>query len=153
MERRYPRRPMVGVGALIFREERVMLVRRGREPAYGKWSLPGGLVEVGETLRGAIRREVLEEVGLEVTPKDVVAVLDRVLLDAESQIEYHYVLLDFLCECAPGEPLAASDVLDVAFVQLDRLQRYPLTEGTEEIIRRAVAAGDGRPFPVYDPAL
>ena len=153
MRRRYPEQPMVGVGAVIFRGDNVLLVQRGREPAYGKWSLPGGLVELGESLREAVRREVREEVGLEVVVKDIVAALDRVIFDDTGRIEYHYILLDFLCESAVGEPCAATDVTDCGFVALDALPGYLLTSGTEEIVRRALSRTQGIPFPIYDAHL
>ncbi len=151
MDRRYPEYPLVGVGAIIFRQDRVLLIQRGREPAYGKWSIPGGLVELGESLETAVRREVGEEVNLSVEVGDLVAALERVIRDEGKKIEYHYVLLDFLCESRAGDPSPASDVLDCLFVPLDDLGRYTLTQGTEKVIRRAFARMSGAQFPVYDP--
>ncbi len=154
MERRYPARPMVGVGAVIFRGTSVLLVRRGREPARGKWSVPGGLVEVGEKLHEAVSREVLEEVGLHVHVKSLVAVLDRIIPDSHSIIEYHYILLDFLCECKDeSPPVPATDALECTFVELDALPQYTLTTGTAEIIHRAFAQSKGAHLPVYLPDL
>lgn len=153
MRRRYPERPMVGVGAVIFRRDEVLLVRRGREPACGKWSLPGGLVELGESLEEAVRREVREEVGLEVTVRDLVVALDRVLRDADGRIEYHYILLDFLCEAKPGEPRPASDVTDCAFVALDGLGRYAMTDGMEKVVRKASLLCRDARSTVYDRLL
>jgi len=153
MKRRYPDRPLVGVGAIIFREDRALLVQRGREPAYGKWSVPGGLVELGESLQDAVRREVREEVGLEVKVRDLIAVLDRVIPDAEGRVEYHYILLDFLCESEEGEPVAGSDVLNCVFEPLAALDRYPLTEGTLQVIRQAIEHARGVHAPVYYPDL
>lgn len=153
MNRSYPDRPMVGVGAIIFWKESVLLVRRGRQPAYGKWSLPGGLVELGESLKEAVMREVREEVGLDVTVKDLAAALDRVILDEAGKIEYHYVLLDFICEYKGGEPMPASDALACAFVSLDDLPRYSMTRGTERVIRRAHAGTQVAFHPVYDSSL
>jgi ADP-ribose pyrophosphatase YjhB (NUDIX family) len=144
---------MVGVGAVIFRKERVLLVQRGREPAFGKWSLPGGLVELGESLEEAVRREVREEVGLKVVVRDMVAALDRVIFDDAGRIEYHYILLDFLCDWTSGEPCAATDVMDCAFVPLDLLPQYPMTSGTEQVIRRALGRMQGIHFPAYDARL
>lgn len=145
---------MVGVGAIVFREDRVLLARRGREPAFGKWSLPGGLVEIGESLRDAVRREVLEETGLQVRVKDLVAALDRVIPDHEGKIEYHYVLLDFLCEVEDGDPLPATDVTECAFIPLSQISARDLTEGTEQVIRRAYDRGQSIPLcPVYDADL
>lgn len=152
MSRRYPGSPMVGVGAIIFRDNNVLLVRRGKEPALGKWTIPGGLVELGESLEDAVKREVMEEVGLTVDVKDLVVVLDRVFPDSEGQIEYHYVLLDFLCDAGPQEPHPASDVSECIFVPIDRFFDYDLTEGTAEVIHRAVTRAPGS-FPVYDPHL
>jgi ADP-ribose pyrophosphatase YjhB (NUDIX family) len=137
MTRRYPDRPLTGVGAIILRQREVLLVKRGHAPSAGKWSIPGGLVELGESLDGAVCREVFEEVGLEVRTIDLVAALDRVILDAEGQIEYHYILLDFLCEIVSGSPGAGSDADECRFVPLDDLFRYDLTTGTEEVIRSA----------------
>lgn len=153
MNRRYPERPMVGVGAIIFREGRVLLVQRAREPAYGKWSIPGGLVEVGESLEEAVMREVREEVALEVKVKDLVVALDRVIPDENGRVEYHYILMDFLCEAAKGEPVAATDVMDCAFVSLDHLCKYDLTRGTEQVILRACSRNRGIHLPVYDAHL
>jgi ADP-ribose pyrophosphatase YjhB (NUDIX family) len=144
---------MVGVGAVILRDGHVLLVQRGREPAYGFWSLPGGLVEVGESLRAATRREVREEVGLEVEVGDVVAVLDRILYDVAGQLEYHYVLIDFVCTAAVGEPMPASDVLACAFVPVSAIQEYPLTRGTAQVIFRAVERMQGKHPAVYEHAL
>jgi 8-oxo-dGTP diphosphatase len=151
MNRRYPERPMVGVAAIIFRGDEVLLVQRGREPAYGQWSLPGGLVKVGEELHQAIRREVLEEVGLQVEVMDVVAVLDRILYDREGRIEYHYVLVDFLCGYAGGEPIPASDVLDCRFVPISLLSQIPLTRGTADVIASALETVQGVHPPIYGP--
>src|ERR1700757_1735689 len=97
MRREYPEAPLVGVGAVIIQENQVLLIQRGQEPLKGEWSLPGGALELGETLQQGIRREVLEETGLVVEPVAVVEVLDRISRDAEGRVQYHYVLVDFLC--------------------------------------------------------
>jgi 8-oxo-dGTP diphosphatase len=144
---------MVGVGAVILRDDQVLLVQRGREPGYGLWSLPGGLVELGESLHDAVRREVREEAGLDVEVGDVVAVLDRVILDARGQIEYHYVLIDLLCTSAHGNPSPASDALDCRFAPLDALQLYPMTRGTVDVIRQAAAKAQGKQPVIYDPGI
>jgi 8-oxo-dGTP diphosphatase len=135
MNRRYPERPCAGVGAIIFRGTEVLLVKRGRPPALGKWSIPGGLVELGESLEASVRREVLEEVGLEVKAIDLVAALDRVIFDPDGRIEYHYILLDFLCEVLAGQLNAGTDADECRFVPIEELYRYDLTRGTEEVIR------------------
>jgi 8-oxo-dGTP diphosphatase len=153
MSRRHPGSPMVGVGALIFRKDTVLLVQRGREPSLGKWTLPGGLVELGESLEEAVKREVMEEVGLQVVVGDLAVVLDRVFEDSKGRVEYHYVLLDFFCEAGLEEPHPASDVTACLFVPLEHLSDYSLTEGTEEVIRRAVMQVQQDSFPIYDPHL
>ena len=153
MKRRYPDRPLVGVGAIILRNDQVLLVQRGSEPSYGKWSVPGGLVELGESLQEAIMREVKEEVGLEVKVRDLVVALDRVIPDRDGRIEYHYILLDFLCECNTGEPAPASDVLDCAFVPIRSLPQYDLTRGTEKAVLQVYAKTQGVPTLTYDVSL
>src|SRR5215469_442558 len=126
--RRYPARPLLGVGALIFENEKLLIVERGKEPLKGYWSLPGGLVEVGETLKDGIRREVLEETGLEVEPFLLFEVFERITPDAEGKPEYHYVLIDYLCRPVGGRLQAASDVSDAKWVSRPDLGQYRLTE-------------------------
>ncbi len=153
MTRQYPSRPMVGVGATVLRGDQVLIVQRGRQPAYGLWSLPGGLVELGESLHEAIRREIREEASLETEVMDVVAVLDRVIPDVHGQVEYHYILIDFLCRCEMGEPLPGSDVLDCRFVSLADLPWYPLTSGTLAVVHKALGLAQGNRMQIYDRGL
>jgi 8-oxo-dGTP diphosphatase len=136
--RRYPERPIVGVSAIVEDGGRVLLVERGREPAKGVWSLPGGAVEKGETLKDAIRREVREETGLEVEPVAVAEVLERIQPDASGRIEYHYVLIDYLCKVTGGELRAASDASRALWVPRGELAAYYMTEGTLDVIERAL---------------
>uniref|UniRef100_A0A7V4LC76 NUDIX domain-containing protein n=1 Tax=Desulfobacca acetoxidans TaxID=60893 RepID=A0A7V4LC76_9BACT len=138
MKRHYPEQPLVGVGAVIFRGEEVLLVRRGQEPQKGAWSLPGGLVEVGESLTGALHREVLEETGLRVTILGLTAVLERIYRDPEGGVPYHYILVDFACDYAGGELTPASDITGARFVSLAELDGLELPEFTAQVIRRAV---------------
>jgi ADP-ribose pyrophosphatase YjhB (NUDIX family) len=137
MKRRYPDQPLVGVGAVIFRGEEVLLVRRGQEPAQGDWSLPGGLVELGETLTAAIHRELAEETGLRVRILGIAAVLERLFPDAAGKIAYHYVLIDYLCEYLEGELKPGSDITAARFVALADLDRFALPQFTLKVIRRA----------------
>jgi 8-oxo-dGTP diphosphatase len=137
MKRNYPDQPIVGVGAAVFRDDAILLVRRGKEPAYGEWSLPGGAVELGETLVEALRRELREETGVEVEILGLSACLERIFPDEAGKISYHYVLLDFLCRYVGGEPRAGSDVLEVCFSPLSRLEDFQLTSLAREVIRRA----------------
>lgn len=137
LKRHYPEQPLVGVAAVIFRGEEVLLVRRGQEPAQGAWSLPGGLVELGETLAQALVREVAEETGVEVRLNGVTAVLDRIYRDPQGGIPYHYVLVDYLCDYAGGTPRPASDAAAVRFVPLSELEQLDLPSFTLQVIERA----------------
>jgi mutator protein MutT len=127
------------VGALIFENGRILLVERGQEPLKGFWSIPGGIVETGEKLEEGIRREVLEETGLDVEPYSMFEIFERIIPDAEGKPEYHYVLIDYLCRRMSGEPAAASDVSRVAWVSEHELAGYRITEGTLGVIERAFA--------------
>jgi 8-oxo-dGTP diphosphatase len=127
------------VGALIFADGEILLVERANEPLKGFWSLPGGLLELGEKLDSAIRREVLEETGLEVEPLSVFEIFERIMPDAEGRPEYHYVLIDYLCRVVGGRLQAASDVSRAAWVPQRKLCEYRLTEGTLAVIERAFA--------------
>lgn len=128
------------MGALIFRRGRVLLVERGREPLKGCWSLPGGVLETGETLEDGIRREVREETGLEVKVSRLFEVFERIMPDAQDRSEYHYVLLDYLCRPRGGTLVAGDDVSRVEWVAEGDLGKYRITEGTEAVIRRAFRA-------------
>ena len=135
--RRYPERPIIGVGALILNRGRILLVKRGNKPLKGYWSLPGGVVEAGETLDHAIRREVLEETGLQVEPLGVLEIFERIIEDAKGVAEYHYVLIDYVCRVIAGTPCAGDDVSRVAWVKQSSLADYRITEGTVPVIEKA----------------
>ncbi len=149
MPREYPERPIVGVAAVIIENDQVILVRRGQAPAYGEWSLPGGAVELGETLEEALVREVEEEIGLEVEVVDLVAVLERIFLDKEQQVQFHYVLTDFLCRRITGKLRASSDALSCAQVPLSSLANYRLSRETREVISRAYQRFNGGSPAIY----
>jgi ADP-ribose pyrophosphatase YjhB (NUDIX family) len=138
--RRYPARPVLGVGALLFRRGRVLLIERGKEPLLGYWSLPGGVVETGESLEQAVIREMREETGLDVKPSYLLEVFERVMLDNEGKAEYHYVLVDFVCRWRGGTAQASDDAQRVAWVPVQNLGQLLLTEGTRTVIERAYAA-------------
>jgi 8-oxo-dGTP diphosphatase len=137
IKRHYPAQPVVGVGAVVFRGNEVLLVRRGQEPARGSWSLPGGLVELGETLAAAINRELAEETGLAVTLLGISAVAERIFPDSDGRIAYHYVLVDYLCDYLGGELSPGSDITAARFVALGDLHGLELPEFTADVIRRA----------------
>jgi len=129
----------LGVGALIFENGRILLVERGKDPLKGWWSLPGGIVETGEKLADAMRREVREETGLEVEPLSMFEIFERVIPDGAGRPEYHYVLIDYLCKVVGGTLEAASDVSRAAWVSRPELSDYRLTEGTVAVVERAFA--------------
>lgn len=135
--RRYPAHPLLGVGALIFRRDSILLVERGREPLKGYWSLPGGLVETGELLTAAVTREILEETGLRIKPVEIFEIFERIIPDAAGHTEYHYVLIDYLCKVVGGELNAADDVSNVQWVRRTALKNFRLTEGTLGVIEKA----------------
>ena len=138
--RTYPDRPFVGVGAVIVDgAARVLLVRRRFEPLAGEWSLPGGAVDVGETLEACVIREMREETGLDVEVGAVIEVFDRIMHDVEGRVQYHYVLVDYVCRPAGGTLMAASDVADVAWAEAAALPEYRLTDKAMSVIGRGLA--------------
>jgi len=140
MERKYPERPLIGVGAIILDGERLLLVRRGSPPHEGDWSLPGGLLEAGERLEEAVRREVREETGLEVEVLSLAGVFERIVRDSEGNLEYHYVLLDYFCRLRGGSLRCGSDAAAAAWVQREELASYSLTPGTFEFLQQVLRA-------------
>jgi len=144
MQREYPDRPLVGVGALIVDAGRVVLIKRGHEPLKGEWSIPGGLLEVGETLRQAAEREALEETGLVVRATELLGVFDRVIPDDHHRTIYHYVLIDFLCEKISGDLSASADAAEARWFTLDEIEELQLAEDTAEVIRTAIAKASNK---------
>jgi ADP-ribose pyrophosphatase YjhB (NUDIX family) len=136
-DRRYPKRPLVGVGALIFHRGRILMAQRGKEPLKGWWSLPGGALELGESLDCAIRREVREETGLEIEPLRVFEIFERIMRDSAGNTEYHYVLVDYLCRITGGALQAGDDVCRVEWVAPAGLKELQITEGTLAVIEKA----------------
>src|SRR5215470_16669108 len=137
MQREYPAQALVGVGALIVQDERVVLIKRGKAPLLGKWSIPGGLLELGETTRHGAEREALEETGLVVRATELLGVFDRIVPD-EERLRYHYVLIDFLCEVVSGELRAAGDAMDAKWFAREEIGRLKLPEDTAAVIELAL---------------
>jgi mutator protein MutT len=138
MAREYPEYPIVGMAAIVLHQGRVLLVQRGREPARGTWGLPGGVLELGETVAEGVGREVREECGVEVEVGPLVGVFEPMQRDAEGRLRYHYVVLDYLARYVSGEPQAADDADDVRWVSVEELDRLPMQTETKAMIRRAV---------------
>ena len=139
MSREYPDYPRVGVGAVILHEDKVLLVRRGQSPSFGKWSLPGGLVELGESTREAIAREIVEECGIGIRVVDVAGVIDRVVHDDTGRVRYHYVLVDYLAYPESLDVVAGSDAGDAQWFEIERVAELDTTPGLLDMIRRAEA--------------
>ena len=138
MKRDYPERPLIGVGAVIVSEGRVVVVRRGHEPLKGEWSIPGGVLEIGETLRAGAAREALEETGLVVEPGEVLEVLDRIVRDPEGRIQFHYVLIDFLCRVSGGELRAGGDAEEARWLSAAELDDFPIADSAAEVLRKGL---------------
>jgi 8-oxo-dGTP diphosphatase len=135
VKREYPDSPLVGVGAVIIQDGRVLLVKRGHPPLAGEWSIPGGVLEVGETLREAAVREASEETCLTVEPVDLLGVYDRLLRDEAGQILYHFVLIDFLCRPVAGKAQAADDADEVRWFTPAEAGELGLPKDTAEVVR------------------
>lgn len=142
MSREYPAFPFIGVGAIIVQQGRVLLVRRGQAPLLGEWSLPGGVLECGETLREAVVREAREETGLSVETGELLGVYERVTRSDDGRVRYHYVLIDFLCRSTGGELQAASDAADVRWFTPEELDGLNLPRDTREVIAKGLGHRD-----------
>src|SRR5216683_4831662 len=139
MKREFPEIPFVGVGAIIIEDARVVLVKRAHPPLQAEWSIPGGVLEVGELVRDAAIREAREETGLTVEPGELLGVYDRILRSPERRVQYHYVLIDFLCRRVAGDLAAASDAAEVKWFTQEQVPELNLAEDTLDVIRKGFA--------------
>jgi 8-oxo-dGTP diphosphatase len=134
--REYPERPIVGVGGVVISQGRALLVRRGAPPLQGEWSIPGGMLETGETILEGVRRELAEETGVEVRVNGLIEVFERISLDEAGKHKYHYVVLDYYCDAIGGEPRAGSDAVEVAWVSEKDLDAYALSTAARRVIQK-----------------
>jgi 8-oxo-dGTP diphosphatase len=139
MRREYPQQPLVGVGAVIVDHDSVLLIKRGKAPLLGEWSIPGGMLELGETLRQGAEREALEETGLVVRATDLLGVFDRIVPDETKRTLYHYVLIDFLCQKVSGDVLAAADASDARWFNRADLSSLSLPSETLKVLEMGIA--------------
>jgi 8-oxo-dGTP diphosphatase len=140
-QRRYPERPFVAVGTIVVRDGCVLLARRGKEPSYGLWSLPGGAVDLGEGLKNAAARETREECGIEIEITDVLEVVERMVRDPDGRVQFHYVIVDYLARWASGELVSSPEVLEARWVPPEDFPRYEMTRGTAEVVLRMLETG------------
>jgi mutator protein MutT len=142
-DRLYPSRPLAGVGAVVWNGAEVLLERRGRPPAQGSWAIPGGLIELGETAEEAVRREVLEECGIEVAVGPILDLFEPIYRDGDGRVRYHYVIVDFLAFYRSGELRVGDDAAEVGWVAPSALPGYELSPATRKMIERALAMVKG----------
>lgn len=142
MRREYPTRPIVAVGVIIRQDDRIALIRRDREPSKGRWTFPGGAVELGETVRCAAQREALEETGLHVELGEVASVVDNVVRDALGRVRYHYVIIDFLAHPIGGSLRPSTDVSDVCWASRSDLDALDMTEKAQQLARQLLSSPD-----------
>jgi len=138
MSREYPTRPLVGTGALILQDGELLLVRRAAQPGMGKWSIPGGLVELGETVHDAMVREVKEEVGFDVEAVKLTDVVDTINLDRNGQVQYHFVVVNFLARIVGGELKTATDILEARWAPVEEVENYDLTKSFRAFFKKHV---------------
>ena len=138
-DREYPPRPIVGIGVVVLKDSSVLLIRRGKPPNIGSWTLPGGAQELGETMEEAARRELAEETGITVGALHLAAAVDSIRRDDSGHVQFHYTIIDYAGPWQAGEPAALSEVSEALWVPFDRLADYPLTSEVHRVI--AIARG------------
>lgn len=151
MSREYPDRPILAVGVVLLDGDKVLLIERGRPPNAGRWTVPGGGVEVGESMREAALRELREETGLCCTLGPIVEILERIVPDEAGRPRYHYLIIDFVGTEPRGELRATSDAAAARFVPLAEVAALPLTDDLAPVIERAAAIAAGAPLPPFEP--
>ena len=139
MRREYPKRPLLGVGAIVSRGDKVLLVCRAQEPCKGEWTFPGGLVELGETLRQAVERETYEETGIRIRAGEVLEVVDSLVKGSRGRLRFHYSIVDVISRYISGSPRPGDDVSEVAWVPVNKALRMPLAGVTAKVLRKALA--------------
>ena len=139
MAREYPAHPVVGVGAVVVRDGKALIIKRAHEPRKGEWSLPGGLLELGESLQDAARREIKEETGLDIEVGPVIETFDRVHRDDQGKIRYHFVIVDFVCSAGSGDAVPGSDAGGVAWVSAEEIDEYKVNDHAKAVILRGLA--------------
>src|SRR5689334_17567512 len=140
MKRDYPDRPLLGVGAVIIKKDQVLVVRRANPPLQGQWSIPGGLVNTGETTKEAVIREIREETSLTIEPVELVEVFERILRDTHSRVQYHFVVIDYLCRLLSGVPVPGTDVNEIRWARFEDLPVLGVTPETTSVIQKALEA-------------
>lgn len=141
--REYPKRPVVGVGGVVISDGKALLIRRGHAPLQGQWSIPGGTLETGETIVEGIERELAEETGVKVRVLELIEVFERIFRDKEGRVQYHFVILDHLCEMTGGSIRAGGDVVDVAWAGEQELIKFGLTETATRVLKKAFRMARG----------
>jgi len=141
MSREYPDKPFIGVGAVIVQNHRALLIRRGQPPLLGEWSLPGGVLECGETLREATIREVCEETGIGVEVSEMLGVYERIIRSDDGRVRYHYVLIDYLCHPVAGELKAGSDAVDAGWFTREELPELKLAYDANDVVLKGLDRG------------
>jgi len=136
LKKEYPKQPIVGVGAIIIHNGKMLIVKRGSDPGKGKWSVPGGLVELGETVKEAVEREVLEECNLKVEASHLIDIVDNIIRDKNGRIKYHFIILDFFAKLRGGKLKPNSEIIEAKWVPIDEVEKYDLTNTFREFMKR-----------------
>ena len=142
--REHPQRPIIAVGGVVIHDERALLIRRGQPPLEGRWSIPGGILEIGETITSAIERELKEETGIAVRVLGLLEIYEKVLRDSDNRAQYHFIILDYMCEFVEGEAEADGDVTDAAWVNENDLETLQLTSAALRVVKKAFSFASRR---------